>query len=166
MGTPNPADHVSDPASSAGQRTVLIIDDQHSVRVSLSFSLEYHGYRVLTAESGPAAIALAETELFDAALIDVHMPGMNGFDACAVLQSKTSAQGRSPRFWFMTGVCTSDVERRCKELGALGVFRKPFDFPSFLQSLESGFVIPPSGTAPLPAMSCAAVADDPSPSAP
>ena len=138
---------------------MLIIDDQQSVRVSLSFSLECAGYRVLTADSGRAAIAIAESEYFDGALVDVHMPGMNGFDTCIALQSKTSAEGRSPRLWLMTGVCTSDVERRGKELGALGVFRKPFEFPHFLQTLESGFAIQPP--CPLPAPACAAIGEDP-----
>jgi DNA-binding response OmpR family regulator len=152
---------VSDhPAPHAAQRTLLIIDDQQSVRVSLTYFLESAGYRVLSADSGKAALALADAEPFDGALIDIHMPGMNGFDTFLALQSKLSTQGRAARLWLMTGVCTSDVERRGKELGALGVFRKPFEFSSFQQQLVSGLSVPQPAPAPLPTLSCAVVGDE------
>ena len=135
---------------------MLIVDDQHSVCVSLSYFLEGAGYKVLTAESGRAAVALAETETFDGVLIDVHMPGMNGFDACIALQSRGVALSRADRVWFMTGAFTRDLESRCNELGGLGVFRKPFDFPAFLERLEAGFTAPASATPlpPPPSLSC------------
>lgn len=143
-----------DSASHAAQRTLLIIDDQQGVRLSLTFLLEGMGYRILAAESCRVALALAETEVFDAALIDVHMPGTNGFDTCVALQSKCAAQGRLLRAWLMTGVCTREVERRGMELGVIAVLRKPFEFPSFQEQLESGFAIPPRVPAPLPTLSC------------
>ncbi len=120
-------------------RTILVVDDQHGVCVSLAYFLELAGYRVLTAESGPSAVALAEKEVIDGAVIDVHMPVVNGFDTCLRLQSQAGVTRRELRVWFMTGACTSELERRGVELGALGVFRKPFDSPSFLEQLEHGF---------------------------
>lgn len=148
-----------DSSQASGARTLLIVDDQHSVCVSLSYLLSGSAYRVTTAESGQSAIGLAETGSFDGALIDVHMPGMNGFDTCIALQSKAAAVGRVLRVWFMTGAFTSVLERRCAELGALGVFRKPFDFPSFLAQLESGFDRPIPIPTPTPALSCIAIDD-------
>jgi len=131
---------------------MLIVDDQRGVCVSLSFLLGTAGYKVLTTESGRAALTIFEAETVDGAVIDVHMPGMNGFDACAALQARAAAFGRSLRVWFMTGAFTSVLERRCAEAGGFGVFHKPFDYPALLSQLEAGFSAPiPS---PLPALSC------------
>ena len=131
---------------------MLVIDDHHSVCMSLSYLLGDAGYHVVTAESGRTGIALYESEPCDGAIIDVHMPGMNGFDTCIALQAKAAALGRSLRVWFMTGAFTSDLQRRSLELGALGVFRKPFDFPPFVEQLEAGFggSLPTPATLPVP----------------
>lgn len=124
------------------RRTLLVIDDQRSVCVSLAYFLELANYRVLKAESGEAGLALAEHEAVDGALIDVHMPVMNGFDTCLRLQSQAQVHGRALRVWFMTGAFSSDFERRSADLGALGVIPKPFDHPAFLARLEEGFSSP------------------------
>lgn len=121
---------------------MLVVDDQHSVCVVLAYFLELGGYRVLTAESGHAAIGVAEREMVDGVLIDVHMPVMNGFDACLRLQAQARALGRELRVWFMTGAHSSGVERRGAELGACGVFRKPFDHATFLTQLGHDFSSP------------------------
>ena len=140
---------VSVHALNASPRIMLVIDDQHSVCVSLSYLLGDTGYHVVTAGSGRTGIALYESEPCDGAIIDVHMPGMNGFDTCITLQAKAAALGRVLRVWFMTGAFTCDLQRRSSELGALGVFRKPFDFPSFVEQLEAGFSASPSAPAAL-----------------
>lgn len=121
---------------------MLIIDDQHSVCVSLDYFLGGAGYRVVTAESGTAAFALFETHPIDAALIDIHMPGMNGFDVCLRLQAKAQELGRSLRVWFMTGAFSRALDRRAVELGALGVLRKPFDYATVLSVFDAGFSAP------------------------
>lgn len=138
------------------RRTLLVIDDQRSVCVSLAYFLELANYRVLTAESGEAGVALAEQETVDGALIDVHMPVMNGFDTCLRLQSQAQAHGRALRVWFMTGAFSRDFDRRSADLGALGVIPKPFDHPAFLARLEEGF----SSSVP-PALPTAVSASDP-----
>lgn len=128
---------------------MLIIDDQASVCVTLKYLLELAGYRTILAESGQAALEVAETERIDGALIDVHMPVMNGFDTCLRLQAQARAGGRALRIWFMTGAFTRDLERRSSQIGAFGVFAKPFDHSVFFARLEEGFSsavpsIPPS----------------------
>lgn len=135
------------------QRTMLIIDDQQSVRVSLEYLLGLTGYRVIGADSGASGIALAANEPIDGALIDVHMPVMNGFETCQRLQAQASAHGLMLRIWFMTGAPSNAVVRRASELGTFGVFGKPFDYPAFLAQLEQGFsspvpLAPPLAVAP------------------
>jgi len=110
--------------------------------MSLEYCLEIAGYKGLTAESGPTAVALAEKEPVDGALIDVHMPVMNGFDTCLRLQDHARSLGRELRVWFMMGAHSSALEPRSAELGAFGVLRKPFDWTAFLARLEHDFSSP------------------------
>ncbi len=133
---------------------MLVVDDQHGVCVSLSYLLETAGYVVRTAASGQTAIAMAENETIDGALIDVHMPVMNGFDTCIALQSRAATLGRSIRVWFMTGAYTSVLERRCTEVGGLGVFSKPFEFSDLLARIKEGLSSVPASP-PLPSRSSA-----------
>ena len=122
------------------QRTILIVDDQQSVLVSLEYLLGLSGYRILTAESGPAAIALAEKEPVDGALIDVHMPVMDGFATCVRLQALAGARGRPVKIWFMSAALSGQLKRRSSELGALGAFSKPFDLTTLSNQLEEDFL--------------------------
>ena len=140
-------------SDSHAQRTILVVDDQESVRKSLEHLLGLAGYKVIGAESGREAIALAAAEPVDGALIDVHMPVMNGFDTCLGLQDQAHMLGRELRVWFMTGALTRDVGRRCADLGALEVFAKPFAYTAFLARLEHGFlsVLPPRPPTTMPA---------------
>lgn len=60
---------------------VLIIDDSPTETYKLTSMLEKSGHEVLTAETGEAGIALAKKELPDVVLMDIVMPGLNGFQA-------------------------------------------------------------------------------------
>lgn len=60
---------------------VLIIDDSPTETYKLTSMLEKSGHVVLTADNGEAGIALAQKELPDVVLMDIVMPGLNGFQA-------------------------------------------------------------------------------------
>lgn len=60
---------------------VLIIDDSPTETYKLTSMLEKSGHVVLTADNGEAGIALARKELPDLVLMDIVMPGLNGFQA-------------------------------------------------------------------------------------
>lgn len=128
----------------AGKRTMLIVDDQHSVCVSLAFLLRPYNYQVVTAESGPAAVVLYGEHVIDGAVIDIHMPGMNGFETFMALQAKAKECGRPLRAWFMTGAPTRLIETRAAEIGGLALLGKPFDFPAILSVFDVGFALPPA----------------------
>lgn len=120
----------------------MIVDDSLSVCLALEFALTSAGYRVLLADSGAVAVAQMATQVVDGALIDLHMPGLNGFDTCTRLLERGGEREQPLRAWFMTGGATGDHETTCAELGALGVLRKPFDFPTLLAALETGLSNP------------------------
>lgn len=61
-------------------RSVLVVDDEEAVRVSLRRVLEGAGYRVLAAESGEQGMAILQTAPIQLVISDNHMPGMPGID--------------------------------------------------------------------------------------
>ena len=60
---------------------ILVIDDEAEIRRSVRMILEYEGYDVIEASSGPEGVALAEKEAPDLVFLDVKMPGMDGLEA-------------------------------------------------------------------------------------
>lgn len=133
-------------------RTILVVDDNPSVRESLYFLLEQFGYAVVGAEDGPQAIARARAQRIDAAMIDVQMPGMNGFEVCRILRQSWGEEGRHVPVLMITGGPSPELERRALQVGALGLLGKPFTAASLAQQIEAAFVAPPPAP-PVPATS-------------
>jgi adenylate cyclase len=72
---------------SAQPKTVLIVDDQSTARGVLRRMLERAGYRVMEAESGERALALAAAGAVDALVLDLKMPGIGGIETCRRLRA-------------------------------------------------------------------------------
>jgi CheY-like chemotaxis protein len=62
-------------------RTVLVADDDEDILVLVSYRLERAGYEVLLARDGPSALATAQERKPDLAILDVMMPGLNGYES-------------------------------------------------------------------------------------
>lgn len=60
---------------------VLIVDDSPTETYKLTSMLEKNGHSVITAEAGEAGVAIAKREIPDLVLMDIVMPGLNGFQA-------------------------------------------------------------------------------------
>ncbi len=127
-------------------RTVLLVDDNQSVRDTLQVLLSHFGYAVLAAEDGATGIALFTEHPIDAALVDVHMPGMDGFGVCRVLKARARETGKELPVWLMSGIGTPANAQLATEVGAVALLNKPFDFPAFRKQLEAE--LRPAGGAP------------------
>lgn len=103
--------------------TLLVVDDAPINLLLLSKGLEAD-YRVVTAESGLQGLALAKTENPDVILLDVMMPGMDGY-AVARQLSLTPELARIPIF-FLTALTDQESQLRGLELGAVDFLTKPF----------------------------------------
>jgi two-component system sensor histidine kinase/response regulator len=66
---------------------VLVVDDERLLRTMMSDGLEAAGHKVLTAASGEEAIPLAKREKPDCILLDIMMPGLDGYATCAALKA-------------------------------------------------------------------------------
>lgn len=69
---------------------ILVVDDDQDIREVLNLFLTKEGYKVLLAESGDAAITLTEKHKVDLILLDVMMPGLDGFETCQAIRNKTN----------------------------------------------------------------------------
>lgn len=65
---------------------ILIAEDDKDIRELIVLTLQFHGFDVVSAEDGQAAVEKAPTDEFDLILMDVRMPRMTGYEACAKLK--------------------------------------------------------------------------------
>ncbi|MCK6477735.1 MAG: sigma-54 dependent transcriptional regulator [Phycisphaerales bacterium] len=108
---------------SAERPTVLVVDDEFSVRDSLSRWLRKDGFDATPAESGHAALALARAGAFDAAVVDIRMPGMDGLELQAALREIDPA---IPVIMITAYASVDSAVRALKE-GAFDYLTKPVD---------------------------------------
>jgi twitching motility two-component system response regulator PilH len=102
---------------------VLIVDDSPTETHKMSTILDKHGHEVLTAESGEEGVATAKAQLPDVVLMDIVMPGLNGFQATRQL-SKNDSTSHIP----VIIVTTKDQETDRlwgQRQGAKGYLTKP-----------------------------------------
>src|SRR4051812_10151494 len=69
---------------------ILLIEDEPGLVLTLTDLLEAEGYSVVTANDGPSGLAKATGEQFDAIILDVMLPGKNGFDVCKEIRRQGS----------------------------------------------------------------------------
>jgi CheY-like chemotaxis protein len=96
-------------------RRVLIIEDNDDTRESLRLLLESVGHRVAEASDGTRGVALALAERPDVVLIDLGLPGLDGYDVARTLRSTLA--GRTPSLIAVTGYGQPADRQRSKEAG-------------------------------------------------
>lgn len=107
-------------------KRLLVIDDEERIREVVRVCLEdLAGWKVTTAESAQAGLSQATTLSFDAILLDVSMPDMDGFTLCRQLQATPVT--RSIPIILLTATMLSVRSEELQTLGVVGVIAKPFD---------------------------------------
>jgi CheY-like chemotaxis protein len=114
--------------------TILCIDDDRLVLGVCTSALEAHGYRVVMATHGQAGIAIAQKERPDLILLDIRMPGMDGFEVCK--QLRTDPTLRHTPIVLMTAMALPDLEAKGLEAGATLSIRKPFNPEQVVSTVE------------------------------
>ena len=116
---------INQPPSLPAQRTILIVDDEASVRRVLERALAREGYRVLGATSAETAYELLASEHADAVLLDVQLPAMSGLALyLAILHRHPALSGRIA---IMTGDAEAEQVRAWLQHNPCTVLKKPFD---------------------------------------
>jgi sigma-B regulation protein RsbU (phosphoserine phosphatase) len=106
---------------------LLVVDDNEMNRDMLSRRLQRKGHEVVTADDGAAALELVEGEQFDVVLLDIMMPGIDGFEVLERLRA-TYTPTELPIIMATAKGERGDIVRAFK-LGANDYVTKPLDFP-------------------------------------
>ena len=107
-------------------KTILIVDDELFMRRLLEQTLRRLGARMATAASGHDALVWLERESIDLILIDVSMPGQDGFETLRELRARDGGRHASTPVIMLTAGGMGDVRARAAELGVAAFFTKPF----------------------------------------
>jgi excisionase family DNA binding protein len=111
----------------SGRSRVLVVDDEASIRdiFSESLSQRTNSYEVMTAADGFEAGRLVATFRPDVVLLDLRMPGLDGFQVCRTI--KGDSETASTVVIAMTGYHTHETESRIVECGAVRCLSKPIE---------------------------------------
>jgi CheY-like chemotaxis protein len=115
-------------------KAVLVVDDNHAVRVTLVRVLESRGHFVVGVETGEQALAEIRRRSFDCALCDIHLPGIDGIETA--LSIRQAVPGC--RVLLMSGNSgSSDLLERAQRAGhRFEVLAKPFDPPLLFSVID------------------------------
>ncbi len=118
-----------------GVKTVLVVDDEASIRRNINDLLSPLGYRVVLAEDGTSAIACFSVDSPGLVILDINMPDMNGLD---VLEEIKRINKDIPVIVF-TAFGTSERAIKAMKCGAYDYIEKPFELDEFLLIVERAF---------------------------
>ena len=119
-------------AAKAGMTKVLVIDDEAPIRLLCRVNLEAEKMDVIEAADGPSGVEKARAERPDVILLDVMMPGLDGWNVAAQLLEDTSTRGIP--IIFLTARAEFRDRARGLDVGGIDYVTKPFN-PIELASL-------------------------------
>jgi len=114
--------------------TILLIDDEDSVRMVFQVALERAGYLVLTAENGKQGLRLLEHQAVDLILVDIFMPEMDGLELIPLLRK---TQPATKIIAISGGSGKMNHLETAKYLGAHDTLKKPFSLQTLLDAVSS-----------------------------
>ena len=122
------------PAAYRHSKKVLIVDDDLSVRETLSRFLHSQGFNVESAENGCAALEILSQFSFDLLIVDAHMPRMNGIELLKCLKKKRIA---IPSI-FISGLLNKEMRKEARRLKVVGIIEKPFSLKEIFCNILLG----------------------------
>lgn len=117
------------------QKKILIVDDELDLVVVVRYRLESEGFVVIAANDGETAIEKVKSESPDLILLDVMMPGIDGYEVCKRLKSDDKYKD-IPIIMLTAKVQKLDRETGLK-LGANDYIAKPFDTADLLEKIQA-----------------------------
>ena len=126
---------------------VLVIDDEVSVRNTIRLILENRGHHVVVAECGRRGVAAIEAYAFDAVIVDIFMPGMDGFQTIRILRQtapKVAIIAISGYAFRQASWPVPDFLKMACDLGATCCLRKPFKAWEIVKAIETSCGVAPA----------------------
>ena len=121
-------------------RTILVVDDEPNIVLSLEFIMKQAGFEVRVARDGNEAIEAFEASIPDLVLLDVMMPNRDGYDVCQTIRANPAWKGIHIIMLTAKG---RDIEReKGMALGADDYITKPFSTRQVIARVEQFFEAP------------------------
>ena len=135
-------------------RRVLLVEDVEVNRLVVGAMLRNAGFRVDAVETGRAALASVDKTIYEAVLVDLHLPDMHGTDIIRSIRARADAKASTPILALSADVVSDDREE-CAEAGADDLLSKPFDQATLGATVERliGAAAPDVTVDPLPGAS-------------
>ncbi|MBI5958217.1 MAG: hybrid sensor histidine kinase/response regulator [Chloroflexi bacterium] len=121
------------------KRRILMVDDAPSNLRLLADLLGSHGYEVSEAPSGPVALKMIQANLPHLILLDIFMPGMDGYQVCQ--QLKADERTREIPVIFISALSDTDNIVKGFEVGGVDYIIKPFKFREVLARVENHLLL-------------------------
>ncbi len=112
------------------ERSVLVVEDDPDLLTLIEMIIADAGYRVRTAPEGRAALSRVDEEMPGVILLDMRMPGMNGWDFAREFRAR-----HGPACPIVVVTAAENARRRAEEIGAEGWLAKPFDLDDVLAAV-------------------------------
>jgi len=119
----------------AGLPPILVVDDNHDNAEIIRQYLEIRGYPITVAHNGDEALAVYETVRPAVVLLDVMMPGRDGWEVCRIMKQHPTL-GKNVRIIMVTALDAWDDKREALQLGADDYVEKPFDLPTLAKTVQ------------------------------
>ncbi|MFA7255328.1 MAG: response regulator [Candidatus Omnitrophota bacterium] len=115
-------------------KKILFIEDESDQIMMISLRLQKNGYEVISSMEGAEGIRKAVAEKPDLILVDVIMPGVDGFEVCRRLRKNPVT--KDIPIISTTAAGADDVEHQCLTAGADDCVRKPYDSQDLLMKIK------------------------------
>lgn len=115
-------------------KKVLIIDDSNVTCNLLSERIKSGGYEAISVNDGEQGLELMRKELPNLVILDIRMPGMDGFEVCRIAKEDPKIK-HIPIIFVTTAGQKKDIDRG-KELGASGYIVKPYDGRMLVEEIK------------------------------
>ena len=121
--------------SESRRPTILVVDDNHDNADIIRQYLEAHGYPIAVAYDGDEALAQFETVRPSLVLLDVMMPGRDGWEVCRIMKQHP-VLGSAVRIVMVTALDEWSDKRQALQTGADDYVEKPVDLPRLVKTVE------------------------------
>ncbi len=111
---------------------VLLVDDEPEFVEAMSMRLEARGFKVVVADTGDLAVQRAQGQSFDAIVLDLAMPGMDGIETLKCLRELNP----DSQVVLLTGMATVQKATEAMRLGALDLLEKPVDIEVLVERIN------------------------------
>jgi DNA-binding response OmpR family regulator len=116
-------------------KKILIVEDDQKIAMALMIRLKANGYNASVAPDAIAGASQARAIKPDLILLDISIPGGNGFQLAETFLQMPETNGTP--IIFITASKNPELLQKVMELGAIGLFEKPFDTEKLLSAIDA-----------------------------